>query len=465
MNRILSILFLVVLMISCSEESIESDAHVAVEKDMLDSLRVREGHFSIPRDSETYPDVELKSVLAEELEKIENRNFEKEPNLRMVVNKGNRKKVMVHYMPWFLSKEYDGHWGQHWTMANRNPDEVDGNGNAQIASYYHPIIGPYSSRDPHLQEYHFLLMKLAGVDGVIFDWYGSYDQHDYANIKEATETFMAMLDDIGLEFSIMYEDQILNPNNVTDREEALDRALTDFEYIKDTYLNRTNYQKENDRYIISVFGPSVLQDSGTWETIYGVFPDDKKPLLISLWGAKSNFGQKVAGGEFLWVNHEHLFSHEYYYNNYPLDHELTIGSSYPGFKSFYQEGGWSHGSNEWSIPINEGQTFFETLHYTHHEEEADFIQIITWNDFGEGTMIEPTTEFGTAFLKILQDYTKVSVDERDFHTAMRLYKARKDYLGNKRVQALLDNSYRYLKRLNVKRVDRIIAAVYRFYPK
>ena len=48
-------------------------------------------------------------------------------------------------------------------------------GRATLASHYHPIIGPYDSGDPDVLEYHALLMKLAGIDGVVIDWYGTVE--------------------------------------------------------------------------------------------------------------------------------------------------------------------------------------------------------------------------------------------------------------------------------------------------
>ena len=33
--------------------------------------------------------------------------------------------VLVHYMPWFESKEISGKWGWHWTMGHFNPDVID----------------------------------------------------------------------------------------------------------------------------------------------------------------------------------------------------------------------------------------------------------------------------------------------------------------------------------------------------
>ena len=34
------------------------------------------------------------------------------------------------------------------------------------------MIGPYATYDDRVLDYHFELMKLAKVDGIILDWYG-----------------------------------------------------------------------------------------------------------------------------------------------------------------------------------------------------------------------------------------------------------------------------------------------------
>src|SRR6266849_6757025 len=81
----------------------------------------------------------------------------------VAVPKTETTKLYVHVMPWFDTKASQGSWGIHWTMANRNPDIIDGSGRRQIASYYYPMIGPYASGDRDVVEYQLLLMKYAGV--------------------------------------------------------------------------------------------------------------------------------------------------------------------------------------------------------------------------------------------------------------------------------------------------------------
>ena len=174
---------------SCEPDKL--DNYGGLESDSIYEInRINEENFVLS-------DSILLSILLEEKEILSQLESGRIINIEgMDVFKENPKKIYAHYMPWFQSREFDGYWGQHWTMTNNDPDLIDLQGNRDIASHYYPLIGPYSSADPDLQEYHFLLMKLSGVDGVIFDWYGSQDIYDYGLIKEATETFMYHLEDL-----------------------------------------------------------------------------------------------------------------------------------------------------------------------------------------------------------------------------------------------------------------------------
>jgi hypothetical protein len=116
--------------------------------------------------------------------------------------------VLVHYMPWYASKPVSGYWGGHWTMDYFDPDKVKANGQREIASHDYPLIGPYDSNDPHALECQVLLMKFAGIDGAIIDWYGIEDVgSSYAMIHRNTQHFVKHLKRAGLQFTICYEDR------------------------------------------------------------------------------------------------------------------------------------------------------------------------------------------------------------------------------------------------------------------
>jgi len=67
---------------------------------------------------------------------------------------------------------------------------------------------------------------------------------------------------------------------------------------------------------------------------------------------------------------------------------------------------------------------------------APIVQIVTWNDFGEGTMVEPTREYGFRDLGILQDLRRqylqpgFSFATNDLAMALEFYKFRRKQISN-----------------------------------
>src|SRR5262249_20146922 len=112
------------------------------------------------------------------------------------------KPLLVHYMPWFVAKPFSPVWGWHWTMNHYRPDHTNGLGRREIASWYYPEIGPYDSADPVVLEYHVLLMKLAGIDGVIADWYGMDNFNDYTVIDQRTLALLRFAAQARLKFCL-----------------------------------------------------------------------------------------------------------------------------------------------------------------------------------------------------------------------------------------------------------------------
>lgn len=79
--------------------------------------------------------------------------------------------ILAHSMPRFEAKPTSPAWGWHWTMHVFDPESVVDD-RRSIASKLYPVIGPYDSAAEDVIEYHLLHMKVAGIDGVIIDWYG-----------------------------------------------------------------------------------------------------------------------------------------------------------------------------------------------------------------------------------------------------------------------------------------------------
>ncbi|MGO4919817.1 glycoside hydrolase family 71/99-like protein [Maribacter spongiicola] len=427
--KLLRVIFLMILVISCEKDSVKDIA----DEPTNDALK------------EAYQQV------------ID----QKEQPASADVIKNNTKKVYVHYMPWFYNPEQDGYWGQHWTMTNKNPNVIDANGKREIASHYYPLIGPYSSNDDDLQEYHLLLMKLSGIDGVIFDWYSSRDVNDYNALKKSTESFIKEIEEVGLEFAIMYEDKTAQySTEQSETNSSIDNVVLDLQYIQNTYFTSDNYIKINDSELLFLFGPNYITDPLVWDNIIPQL--NTTPYFMSLWEASDRLGQ-YAGGEYSWVDANHMTTLSNYYQ-YSVENDIqTVGSAYPGFNDFYYEGGWRTNTNDdWIIAHNGTQVLNETLSLN-ASSPVEFIQLITWNDFGEGTMIEPTDEFGFSYLEEIQSYTGVDYTYDDLQLPYRLYLLRKEHKNDKRLQTILDRVYQFIFMLDLDHAKVLLSTLEKKY--
>src|SRR5260221_9436327 len=194
------------------------------------------------------------------------------------------KVVMVYYMPWFRAKPCSDSWGWHWTMDHFNPDTVSISGERQIASWYYPLIGPYDSADPVVLEYHVLLMKLAGIDSVIVDWYGIDNYADYGNNNQRTAALLKLTQRAGLKFSLCYEDRTIQQEisgGFINSASAIAHAQQTMLYAQTNYFNDPSYLRRNNQPVLLNFGPQYFTTNGQWTTIFSVLAATNQPSFFT----------------------------------------------------------------------------------------------------------------------------------------------------------------------------------------
>lgn len=370
------------------------------------------------------------------------------------VTKQVGKKVYAHLMPWFETKETNnpaGTWGQHWTMANKNPDIKNGNGQSQIAAHYYPLTGPYASGDASIIEYQLLLMKLSGIDGVLIDWPGTIKLYDYPLLVRNTEQLIALLDKVGLTFAIVYEDQNINiAYNAKVITNKISAAQADMSYLSANYFGKSSYIKIDGKPLLLTFGPQTFQSEAEWTQVFSVF--NTKLAFLTLWN-ESGEGGKNAAGEFAWVYKNHLDDlNGFYAKNYS---GIKMSSAYPGFNAFYTQGGW--GTNPFTIET--GLNTFNTTLDLALQSNSNYLQLVTWNDYGEGTMLEPTAEFQYAFLKSLQQKLGVTYTEDDLKAIFTLYTLRKSASSDALKQKKLDQVFYYFVSLKTTEARQLLASI------
>lgn len=360
------------------------------------------------------------------------------------VTKTNSTKLYVHYMPWFETKEVSGAWGMHWTMANKNPDKIDAAGKREIASHFYPLIGPYDSSDKVVLDYHLLLMKYAGIEGVLVDWYGSRSSGG-TGVTVATEALLDAVERAGMEIAIVYEDRN-NLDGASSVEQMVAWGQEDMRYLEKNFFSKECYAKIDGKPLLMCFGPIALNigdyaDSpARWTKIFSVL--NTKPYFMTLFGAAPNAGDENVSSEFTWVD----ANNSSFYKGLKDKYGEYMASAYPGFLDFYQEGGW--GDSYSNLDYRDGDELREQLQAT-ATAEAPIVQLVTWNDFGEGTQIEPTDEDQYKYLEIIQNYSGVTYDVNALKQIYRHYDLRKEYRTDIDAQSKLLQAYYYLISLRI----------------
>ena len=384
------------------------------------------------------------------------------------VPKTNPQKVYMHYMPWFETPATLGgsNWGYHWKFNNKNPNVVDAEGRRQIASHYYPKIGPYASSDPDVIEYHVLLMKLSGVDGLLIDWYGVQGVNgDVGSLLANSNALVGKVDDFGLKFGVVLEDRF-STVSIGNTTPDINKAKANVAYLKNNYFNKPEYIRlgaGNDPLLLN-FGPETFKTPGQapaqWTEILAEAGEDVS--FLPLWYNKHLAGTN-ADGEFAWIYEDANDHLTYHQKNFDSFRAPTLGVAggvaYPGFNDFYEEGGTGTVIG-FEIPHNGGQTLADTLALAgQYQNNLDFVQLATFNDFGEGTMFEPTVETGFDYLAQVQQFTGVPYGQDELELVYKLYRLRKENAGNAAVQAQLGQASADLAALDIGSARAILDAI------
>lgn len=361
------------------------------------------------------------------------------------------KPLLVYYMPWYVAKPYSSNWGWHWTMNHFDPDTIGASGERQIASWYYPLIGPYDSADPAVLEYHVLLMKLSGIDGIIVDWYGPDDYLDYGINNQRTSAIFQYAQKAGLKFCLCYEDQTIQQEingNYIAATNAIGHAQQTMLYVQTNYFADSNYLRWNGRPVLLNFGPQFFKANSQWEMIFSVLTN--RPALFT-----EDNRLAVGEGAFdwppMWLSQapgtEGVLSDtalEGYLMGFQQNGRTWpafICSAFPRFHDIYQQAGVR---NYWGyLGDKKGEILRATLGRA-LTNNSFMAQVVTWNDFGEGTVVEPTVEYGYRDLGVIQDNRRMYMDPAfSYHTndlaiAERLFKLRCQYSTNNVLKAKLD---------------------------
>ena len=245
----------------------------------------------------------------------------------------------------------------------------------------------YSSTDPAQVQRQVTDMMSRGIQGAIVDWFGPNDPTTNGAtmlLKQQAEAHP------GFEFAIMEDSGALFAAAQQNNCDVTTQLISDLNYINSQYESSPAYAHVDGRPIVLFFGVDTWYID--WNRVKASAPGNTLFLFRGPGGFTEN---DASNGAFQWLD---------LVNANPLDPQLagqtafymtagtfassaTLGSAYKGFNDTLAI--WS--TNR-LVDQHCGQTLLDTFstvdQFYSASNQLPAIQLVTWNDYEEGTAIE-----------------------------------------------------------------------------
>lgn len=319
--------------------------------------------------------------------------------------RGTPPHLMAHYLPWFEDGRDDGaaaswdHWRWSSGGVERDPNNRRPDGLREIATVQYPLIGPYSSGDRDVVRYHCELAAAAGIEGLIVLWYGPGSPTD-ARVPLILEE----AERAGLKVALCYEEKLNWPPYRTPgtRADMVASAVADLRFLLESYAGHPAYLRRDGQPVVFQFnywgtdrlGPRTFA-AGEWEEILGALP---QPVCYVRQNFDADQHPRLAGSYHWWVTDQGVLQrHQEQVAAAVAEGRLIFHAGFiaPGFDDS-GTAGW--GSGNIRQQPREGTATLRATFGPSLVADPEIVQIVTWNDFNEGTEVEPTVEEGFAML-------------------------------------------------------------------
>ncbi len=313
-------------------------------------------------------------------------------------------KVFAAYYPWYGNPIGPSVERWHWSRDYNNTEDIR-------SSAHYPLLGAYDSQDPDIIRTHICLAKQAGIDGFVCSWWGPG-----SFVDKRFNTLLSVAEEENFSILMYYE-------NVRD-DLTLDSISQELDYFLSNYGSHPVYLKESGKPVIFVYVPGYNErDEDFWlavrenvESSYGpitLIGDTNSRDLLNAFEAfhayiylgddpgsffnesQNRMATGIKSRSVLESIESLKNSGEFIMYNKPFF--VTV---YPGFDTKHhnsdpmqgilvdREGGETYHKN-WDVAL---------------ELNAHTILITSWNEWHEGTELEPSKEHGFTYLNLTRNF-------------------------------------------------------------
>jgi hypothetical protein len=280
-------------------------------------------------------------------------------------------RVLAFYYPWYGSPQGPERSLQHW----------------QEGATDKPKLGPYSSRAESTLKQHLAWLEQAGVDAIIISWWGP---RSYADVT-ARDHIVPALAGKRVEFCLYLEDA---RDTATLRDQLL--------YIYDTYGSSPNHLRVAGKPVVFIYARAMQRFTpAQFGDVFQSLRNDKRDMFYIADSFDPKFLECFDGAHtynpvgIVKQSPDRLAKVYEAASRACRDrNKLFVATALPGYDD-------SHIGRQRPIILerNDGETYRTTWKQA-VEARADWIAICTFNEWHEGSEIEPSQEYGTQYLDL-----------------------------------------------------------------
>ncbi len=302
------------------------------------------------------------------------------------------RQVLAFYYGWYGNPQTSGRW-VHWKNVDEAKKNID-------ESTHFPRLGAYDSHDPKVVEQHCRWARDAGLTGFIATWWAQGDFHD-----QGLPLLLDTAKKHGLNITVYFE--AVRPRDAP----APDKAVEDLIYILGRYGKHPAWLKVDGKPVVFIYGRAVGQIKvDGWQKVIeevnrhspAVFIGDQ----ISERAAKIFDGihtynptGRVAGKSVEQIR-------EWAKTTYPqwvktAGEKIACVTVIPG----YDDTELKRPAPRPTTDRHGGQTY-RTLWDEAIAAGPDWVLLTSWNEWHEGSEIEPSVENGDREWKTTREFAR-----------------------------------------------------------
>lgn len=302
------------------------------------------------------------------------------------------KQVLAFYYGWYGNPRVSGKW-VHWKDVDESKKHI-------ASSMGYPLLGAYDSHDPNIVEQHCREAKQAGLTGFIATWWSPGDFHD-----QGMPLLLEKAGKYGLKVTIYFE--TVPPKEAPTPAGAAKNVL----YVLEHYGKNPAWLEVNGKPVVFVYGRAVGQ------------------LKLDGWAqAMAEVNRKYPGGA-VFIGDQiseraaKTFDGIHTYNITGKTKGMSVEQLRAWAKTTYPEWVKTAGAGISCLTVipgyddsqadrpkprpitdrHDGETY-RVLWEEAIAAKPDWILITTFNEWHEGSFIEPSAEYGGRELKTTRDY-------------------------------------------------------------